>query len=202
MIEHATSPDAIAHLAPAGVPTAAGVLARAMTEDPGWIHLFPDPATRRRRLTRVFELAVGRLYLDLGESFAVDGAAAAIWAPPGTHAVPWSAALGLIPRLGWLIGRRTPAALRMYREMARRAPREPHHYLAALGVDPAHQGRGLGAAIIQPVLDRCDQTRTLAWLESTNPRNHAFYRRVGFVSADELAIPGGPTVTWYARAAR
>lgn len=189
-------------LARAGVATAAGVLARSMTDDPGWIHLLPDPGSRTRRMTRVFELAVAHLYLDLGECFAVDGAAAAIWAPPGAHAVPWSTALGLLPRLGWLIGRRTPAALRMYREMARRAPREPHHYLAALGVDPAHQGRGLGAAIVQPVLDRCDQTRTLAWLESTNPRNHSFYRRVGFVVADELAIPRGPTLTWYARTAR
>ena len=86
--------------------------------------------------------------------------------------------------------------------ITKKAPREPHYYLAFLGVAPAQQGRGLGHRTIQPVLDACDRDRTLAWLESANPRNHGFYRRVGFTVADEVAFAGGPTLTFFARTPR
>ena len=45
-------------------------------------------------------------------------------------------------------------------------PREPHWYLALLGVDPALQGRGFGPHLMQPVLDRCDSDRLPAYLET------------------------------------
>jgi len=201
-VDPALAATEVTPLGPAGVAAAAAVLGRALADDPGWTYLFPAPDTRVARLTRLFERVVGRHYVGLGDSAVVDGAAAAIWAPPGAHAVPWPTALALAPRLGWLVGRRIPAALRLFRAMERRAPREPHHYLAALGVDPGHQGRGLGVAVVRPALDACDHGRTLAWLESANPKNHSFYRRLGFEVADELAVPGGPTLTWFARTPR
>jgi GNAT superfamily N-acetyltransferase len=86
--------------------------------------------------------------------------------------------------------------------MERRHPREPHYYLSVLGVDPAHQGKGLGHRLVAPVLDRCDAERRLAWLESTNPKNHAFYRRLGFAEVDRLPFDGGPTITFFARQPR
>src|SRR5215510_5555519 len=106
-----------------------------MADDPGWIHLFPDDATRTRKLARVFELSIDRHFAGQGACFASDGAVA-IWSPPGGHDLGWRALLALAPRLGWLVGRRIPAALRMFRAMERRVPREPHYYLAALGVAP------------------------------------------------------------------
>ena len=111
-------------------------------------------------------------------------------------------ALRLAPRLAWLIGRRLGAALDVYRAMEARHPTEPHWYLAVLGIDPAHQGRGLGPRLVAPILDRCDRERTLAWLESTNPRNHGFYRRLGFEVAHAHPLPGGPTITFFARRPR
>ncbi len=183
------------------VAEAARVLARALVEDPGWIYVFPDDATRLSRMTRMLTSTIAP-YIDLGGSYGAAGAAAAIWAPPGKHDLPITTQLRLLPRLAWLVGRRVAAGLRVFSAMAAGAPKEPHHYLAVLGVDPAHQGKGLGAAVLAPTLARCDDARQLAWLESTNPKNHSFYRRIGFELAHQTPIPGGPTVSFFARRPR
>jgi GNAT superfamily N-acetyltransferase len=185
------------------VAEAASLLARALVDDPGWIHVFPDPEPRLARMTRMLRLSIGTVYAGLDASLVVPGAAAAVWAPPGKHDPTTWAALRLAPRMAWLLGRRVPAGLRLVRAMTAKAPREPHHYLAILGVDPSHQGKGLGVAVLAPTLAHCDDTRALAWLESTNPRNHSFYRRLGFELADETPIPkGGPTISFFARRPR
>ncbi|HVK77714.1 MAG TPA: GNAT family N-acetyltransferase [Kofleriaceae bacterium] len=185
------------------VASAAGVLARALADDPGWTYVFTDPPTRVARMTALLAIMLERVYLGLDGSWHVPGAAAAIWAPPGRHDLPVRAVVPALPRLAWLVGRGVPRGLRVVRAMGRGTPGEPHWYLAALGVDPAHQGRGLGPRVIAPVLERCDATRTLAWLESTNPKNHTFYRRCGFEVADQVAITGGgPTITFFARRPR
>ncbi len=187
----------------AGVGGAAGVLARALADDPGWIHVFPDARPRIARMTRLIEIMLARAYLGQDSSWMISGAAAAIWSPPGQHELPTRTLLGAVPQLAWLIGRRVPAGLRLFRAMTRGTPTEPHWYLSMLGVDPAHQGRGLGPRVIAPVLDRCDATRTLAWLESTHAKNHTFYRRCGFEVADATTLPaGGPTLTFFARQPR
>lgn len=187
----------------AAVPSIASTLARALADDPGWIHLFPDPATRVRDMTAMLRVMVGSAYVGLGATWRVgEASAAAVWMPPGRRHVPWTTQLAAAPRLAWRLRSRAVRGIRMFAAMERKAPREPHYYLAILGVAPEHQGRGLGVRAIQPVLDACDRDRTLAWLESANPKNHAFYRRVGFEAADAVAFPGGPTLTFFARAPR
>ena len=71
-------------------------------------------------------------------------------------------------------------------------PHEPHWYLNVVSTFPERQGRGLGAAVLQPVLDRCDADGVRAYLESSNPRNLSLYRRQGFVDAGVLTPPGRP----------
>ncbi len=191
-----------APLTAAAIEPVAAALARALADDPGWIHVFPDDR-RVARMTRMLAIAMRALYLPRASSWQIgDAAGAALWDPPGAHDLPITTALRLAPRLAWLIGRRTPTAISMFRVMERRHPREPHYYLSVLGIDPAHQGRGLGPRLLAPVLDRCDAERRLTWLESANPKNHAFYRRLGFVAVDQHAFAGGPTLTFFARQPR
>ena len=71
---------------------------------------------------------------------------------------------------------------------------EPHWYLALLGTEPSHQGRGLGSALLAPTLERCDQQGQLAYLESSKQANVPFYQRHGFEVVCELTVPGGPSV--------
>ena len=184
------------------MPAAAGVLARALADDPGWVYLFPDDATRVARMTRMLRCMLAGAYVPQDASLHVPGAAAAIWTPPGGHDLTLGVALRVALPLAFMLGRASARAVRLFRAMEGRVPDEPHYYLAILGVDPAQQGRGLGLAVCAPVLARCDESRTLAWLESTNPRNHSFYRRRGFEVAAATAIADGPTFTFFAREPR
>ena len=73
-------------------------------------------------------------------------------------------------------------------------PHEPHWYLNVVATRPNHQSRGLGAAVLQPVLARADADGLPCYLESTNPRNRTLYYRQGFVDLDEIPLDGGPTM--------
>lgn len=69
--------------------------------------------------------------------------------------------------------------------MERKHPHEPHWYLPAIGITPAWQGRGYGAALLRPMLERCDAERLPAYLEASTPRNVALYERNGFTVVEE-----------------
>ena len=78
--------------------------------------------------------------------------------------------------------------------MAKYHPHEPHWYLPLIGVDPAHQGKGHGDALMSYALDRCDRERVPAYLESTNPRNISLYRRHGFEPLGTIQAGSSPTL--------
>ena len=80
-------------------------------------------------------------------------------------------------------------------QMARYHPKEPHWYLPLIGIDPAHQGRGLGGALMRHATDICDRDGVPAYLESSNERNLSLYERNGFRVVGELqALGHGPTL--------
>ena len=81
------------------------------------------------------------------------------------------------------------ASTRLSEVIERAHPRDPHYYLAVLGTDPDEQGRGIGSALIQPVLETCDRDEVPAYLESSKERNIDFYARHGFRVTDELVLP-------------
>ncbi len=66
----------------------------------------------------------------------------------------------------------------------------PHFYLFAIGVEPAHQGRGVGKALLKELHARADAARVPCYLETEKPINVRLYESVGYrVVTDEL-IPG------------
>lgn len=85
-------------------------------------------------------------------------------------------------------------AARLFFEVERRHPREPHWYLALLATDPTAQGRGVGTALLRPVLDRCDTEGIPAYTETQKEANVAWYARSGFEVSDEIRLPGTPPV--------
>lgn len=66
--------------------------------------------------------------------------------------------------------------------------------LETVGVDPAHQGTGLGTAVTSKGLAMIDQRGGPVALETSDERNVRFYQRLGFIAAATTTIPGGPIV--------
>lgn len=68
-----------------------------------------------------------------------------------------------------------------------------HEYLWMIAAAPEHQGRGLGTALINSVLDRCDREGQPAYLEASSERSRKLYERLGFeLQGRPLDLPDGP----------
>ena len=127
--------------------------------------------------------------------WTVDGAhGASVWAAPGSWKQPIGEALPAVPAFVRAIGLRdVPKALRGFAAMEHGHPGEEHWYLEILGVHPDHQGKGLGSALMQPVLERCEAEGLPAYLESSTDRSAPLYRRLGFEEFDRFPMgPGSP----------
>lgn len=90
----------------------------------------------------------------------------------------------------------------IFEQMAAYHPTGPHWYLPLIATDPAHQGEGLGEALMVHALERCDRDRVPAYLESSNPRNIPFYQRHGFEILGEIQVGSSPTLVPMLRPAR
>lgn len=169
-------------------------LALAFEDDPVTRFIFPQAAGRIERLERFYALTVptltnhGRLLTNAG----LHGGA--VWQGPKPSRPGPLQQFWLLARLIAMLGRQTVAGARLAQTLERTHLREPHWYLGILGTAPAHQGQGLGSALMQPVLDECDEHGILSYLESSKVENIPFYERHGFSVIEEVEIPGGPKI--------
>jgi ribosomal protein S18 acetylase RimI-like enzyme len=178
----------------------AEALARAMEQDPGICWMFPRSQTRERVLPQVFAAMIAHLYLPANEVYTTDDrAAAALWLPPGHDAPAISQVISLAARMAPLfprVGRALWRAPGLAGLLNARRPREPHYYLALLGVAPSRQGHGIGSAMLLSQLTRCDAEGCPAYLESSNRRNLDLYTRHRFEVTKELRLTRNGPTTW------
>ena len=164
-------------------------LARAFWDDPVTMWAHPHERNRMRRTVRFF---LGRMRALLPHELSCvtdeqDGAA--IWSPPDA----WQMGLReLLYDLPAFLSPRTPFVLRAMHGIEQRHPTGPHYYLSILGVEPSRQGEGLGSALLQPMLRRCDEEGVGAYLESSKESNVRFYARHGFRVTEEVPLRNGP----------
>ena len=71
-----------------------------------------------------------------------------------------------------------------------------HWYLLVVGVDKSLQGRGLGSALLQPILDQADAEAMPCYLETFQPKNLPFYERHGFHVLREGVEPASALRFW------
>lgn len=121
---------------------------------------------------------------------------AAVWGPPGHWRVPMTAYVRHGRRLLRAVGLRGITKISVLSAMERQHPTDPHHYLAIIGTDPDHQGRGVGTALMAPVLAMCDEDGLPAYLESSKESNVPYYRRFGFDVTTPYTLASGPTM-WF-----
>jgi len=174
---------------------AGATLARAFDSDPMWQYLLPDETKRLGRLAWLFERWT-RIVARLGTAH-VTGGGVALWLSPdhGPSLGLWPqlrAGLALGPfRLGWgLLPRSWPVQADMARRY-RREVQEPHWVLDVLGVDPAHQRGGVGAALVRPVLERADRDGVPCYVVTHNAANVPYYEQFGFRVTEERRLGVG-----------
>jgi ribosomal protein S18 acetylase RimI-like enzyme len=172
------------------------VLARAFDADPVVNYLLRQDKKRAFAFETAFDVGFCQLTLPFGETWIEsDGRGAALWTPPGRWS-EWNLVTSLY-RLMRAIGfRRLLRILPAIERVQRGHPRQSHYYLFALGVDPAHQGRGIGSALLHEVLARCDAEAAAAYLEASTPKNARLYERHGFRVTEELRIAKDAPPLW------
>lgn len=176
---------------------AAAALADAFLDDPVWRAMGPRGRRHRRLASRAAfagMLSASRRYAGIVRGAWVDGRleGAAI----AFDGADWPLRRrAVLFELGWLLvagpgpvrrGSRDDEAMRAVH------PSYPHHYLWILGVAPAHQGRGLGRALVAPLVEASERARVPLYLETATPENLPFYGSLGFAVQGEVTLPSGP----------
>ena len=169
-------------------------LSRAFFDDPVIAWIVPDPGRRRMVLPGMFRTFASAFVRHNESLVTSDGAGAALWAPPGVPAVADHEAERFGRELEKVTGADAPRLFAVDELMAAHHPQAPCYHLQLVGVDPERQGRGVGSALLTPVLDRCDRDGVPAYLEATSLRNRRLYERHGFQTREVLQIPGGPAM--------
>lgn len=184
-------------ITPGDLEAVGASLGRAFADDPVMAYLFPrmTEEERARRMVGFFRTEA-KQRARLASVWTSSGAeGAAIWAPPDRWRTSARDGLGLAAAIVRANGPGALRAMAVLSGIEKAHPTEPHWYLAVLGTDPAHQGEGIGGALQQVVLERCDREGLPAYLESSKQSNVPYYERFGWRVTSELTLPrGGPTL--------
>lgn len=168
------------------IARAGEILADSFFHDAIMTYMFPDETERARYSLAHFTPFVryghlfGEVYTTAGRTDGV-----AVWLPPGATEMPAAQvkAAGLdqaAARFGETAWTRFTTIMSRLEECHHRDVAPYDWYLVMLGVDRAQQGRGIGRALIRPILERADAEAAPCYLETVEPRNIPFYQRHGF----------------------
>jgi ribosomal protein S18 acetylase RimI-like enzyme len=163
----------------------------AFATDPLVRWIWPDARAYLMNMPTLVEAFAGGAFTHGSAYATADLGGAALWLPPGVD--PDGDAMGALVQ-----STAPPSVLadlpEVSQQMASHHPDEPHWYLPLIGVDPARQGQGYGAALMKHVTTILDRAGSVAYLESTNPRNISLYERHGFEALGRIQAGGSPLI--------
>lgn len=173
-------------------PEFIGILAEAFADDPVFNWISTHPEYGRFSFANLFQALIcqDECYLDdLGRG-------AALWVPPGMVMNSPITLNSVVNALGFGL-RANWRSIRALRSVARLHPQHPpHYYLFAIGTRLNARGCGVGAALMQEVLQRCDRQGIPAYLENSRETNLGFYRSQGFELRQTFRIAGNGPPMW------
>jgi ribosomal protein S18 acetylase RimI-like enzyme len=171
--------------------SAIAVVVLAFSADPAARWTWPDPDQYLRHFPSFVKVFGGKAFAHESAYYVGGYAGAALWLPPEVRPDE-DALIALLQRTGSAQFQKDGVAV--FEQMGRYHPQEPHWYLPFIGVDPFHQGKGCGAALMQHALIPCDRNHTLAYLESSNPKNIPLYERHGFDLLGTIQVGTSPPI--------
>ena len=185
------APSLIRTAASADAERCLATLTLSFSADPPCRWTWPDPQQYLEAFPR-FAQAFGGGAIEHGTANYYEGfAGVALWLPPGV--APDEVSLARVIE-DTVAATRRDAMFSMFEQMGAFHPREAHWHLPLVGVDPAHQRKGIGAALLTPVLNACDRQKVLAYLEATSPLNVPLYERHGFEALGSIQVADAPPV--------
>jgi ribosomal protein S18 acetylase RimI-like enzyme len=181
----------IRRVEPSEVARAVSVQVMAFSADPCMRALWPEPRDYLRNFPDLVYGFGGGAFAH-GAAHVTDGfVGGTLWLPPGV--TPDGAALDHLVESTIPEPRRSEV-LSVLEQMEAAHPKEPHWHLAFIGVDPAHQGKGIGGTLLGETLATIDEQHLHAYLESSNPANVPLYRRHRFEVIHEIRVGKFPPV--------
>lgn len=177
------------------IPKLAASLTSAFYDDPVMSWCIRQDKKRSKALELCFEylLKDSIIYDEVICTTELD--ACAMWLPPGK----WLSApsireiFDMLPGLiQWMGISRVNRWITMLTTEAKYRPKNPHFYLAFLGVSKDRQGQGIGSSLLNYTLKKLDENELSAYLESSNILNNVFYEKHGFRVINEIQLHNGP----------
>jgi GNAT superfamily N-acetyltransferase len=177
--------------APGEYVAVARLLADVFYEDPMYKWLVPNEKRRMKAITGLFETACHVLATaDPAAVWTTDSfLGGAIWTPPGrpnpSIAMAWRVVADMMFGLRWGMFRQ------MEVESSLTPIKERHWYLNTIGVAASERGRGIGSALLAPIIARCDRDRLPIYLNTNTDDNVRFYRGRGFDVIRDVELDRG-----------
>ncbi|TQL02412.1 GNAT family N-acetyltransferase [Cellulomonas sp. SLBN-39] len=178
-------PDQVGRLRPQDRTEAAAVLAAALGEDPGFSHIFRDPARRQRELRAVYRLTLADA-LRYGHVLVTshDGEITGVLVLYGPGAYPmawwrWVRQAHRVLRIAVIAREHSPGIIRFGALTSKGVPRDAW-YVEAFGVRPDRQREGRGSVLMRAFGELADGRREPSYLETTKPDNVGYYLARGY----------------------
>jgi GNAT superfamily N-acetyltransferase len=191
------------------IDAAGELMARAFSDDPITVYMYPDEEERKHLTPWHFSAFIRYAFL-FGEVHTTSGSPAgvAVWFPPPLNSgevemTPARLEQAGLDRAEDVLGAKPWERFNRVCEYVEAFhPKEvpgPHWFLPLLGVDTENQGQGVGSALLRPTLERADRENLPVYLWTAKARNVPFYQRHGFEVVTEAVEPTSGIRFWTCR---
>jgi GNAT superfamily N-acetyltransferase len=185
---------------PADVPRIAATLTLALATARWTRWALPEDG-RMQRLTRWHELDAGHRGVATGTAWVTeDVTSVAVWSPPdgvpGAAPLPDDVREALARELPYLSAHRARVVAGTDEIVAAARPEAPHWWLRHLATRPSARRKGGAAAVLEPVLRRCDTEGTPAAAAAYSWAAVGYLRGSGFEVAAALRTADDAMPVW------
>ena len=175
------------------------VLCDSIQDDPNKVYYFPEKAEREKNtkwIIRKMMTALQRFhhnYVVIQNSKVV---AVSCWIPPKEKLNLYlliKTGLCILPfKFGVKVFKKIISSFNISDSNINKfVPVKSYWQLFYLGVAPEHQGKGLGSAIIKPILDQAKENGETIILENFTVENTKFYEKNGFRVVTKMELEEG-----------
>lgn len=173
-------PDTMRAAGPADWQQLANITAEAFANDPVNRWIFGNP----KAIHSAFKVLARTVYAPHGICHLAGDGGATMWMDyrdgPGADLGFWSMLRLVAGQMRHGHKGAVKRAMAAGEIMNQHHPKEPHLYLFTIAARASARGKGLGKALLKPVLEMCDREGMACYLENSNPVNHGFYTAQGF----------------------